>query len=172
MSIGMKKRIFESIVVPKVMYGSESWFLNAKERSDLEVFEMKGLRNMCGITIRDRIRNERIRERCGWERGLVCRYEQSVLKWYGHVIRRGDDSLGGRVIMGSVEGNRGRGRPKRRWMNGVREALERRGVIGDGRELVGERIEWRGWYMEGRVGRILIRDLRVRHHPACRWGRR
>ena len=57
---------------------------------------------------------------------------------------RGKDSIGGRVIMGSVEGNRGRGRPRRRWMDGVREALERRGVIGDGRDLVGDRIEWRG----------------------------
>src|SRR5215469_15156861 len=105
---------------------------------------MKSLRSMCGISIRDRIRNERIRERYGWERGLVCRYEQSVLKCYGHVIRRGEDSLGGRVIMGSVEGNRGRGRPRRRWMDCVREALERSGVIEDGRDLVRDRIEWRG----------------------------
>src|SRR5215469_3312559 len=120
MSLVMKKRIFESIVVPKVIYGSESWCLNARERSDLEVFEMKGLRSMCGITIRDRIRSERIRERCSWEWGLVCRYEQNVLKWYGHVIRRGEDSLGGREIMESIEGNRGRGRTRRRWMDGVR----------------------------------------------------
>src|SRR5215469_4633397 len=108
----------------------------------LEVFKMKGLRSMCGITIRDIIRNERIRERCGWESGLVCRYEQSVLKWYGHAIRRGDN-LGGRMIKGSVEGNRRRRRPRRRWMDGVREALERSEVIGNGRDLVRDRIEWR-----------------------------
>ena len=42
---------------------------------------------------------------------------------------RGEDSFVGRVTMGSVEGNRGRRRPKRRWMDGVREALERRGLI-------------------------------------------
>ena len=54
-----------SIVVPKVMYGSEAWSLNAKERSDLEVFEMKGLRSMCGVSKRGRVRNVRIRERCG-----------------------------------------------------------------------------------------------------------
>jgi len=144
MSLGMKRRVFESIVVPKVLYGSETWCLNAKEKNDLEVFEMKGLRSMCGLTIRDRVRNERIRERCGWERDLVSRCEQNVLKWYGHVMRGGEDSLAGRVIVGSVEGNRGRGRPKRRWMDGVREALERRGITGEGRELVGDRNEWRG----------------------------
>src|SRR5215469_12929114 len=115
MSVGMKRRVFESIVVPKVMYGSETWSLNAKERSDLEVFEMKGLRSMYGVSIRDRVRNVRIRERCGWERGLVIRYKQSVLKWYGHVLRGGEDSLVGRVARGSVERNRGRGRPKWRW---------------------------------------------------------
>ena len=52
-------------MVPKFMYGSETWSLNAKERNDLEVFEMKGLGSMCGVSIRDRVRNVRIRERCG-----------------------------------------------------------------------------------------------------------
>src|SRR5215469_12175415 len=96
----MKRRVFESIMVPKVLYGSETWSLNAKERNDLEVYKMKGLRSMCGVSIRDRVRNVRIRERCGWERGLLSRYEQNVLKWYGHVIRRGEDSLVGRVTRG------------------------------------------------------------------------
>ena len=36
-----------------------------KERNDLEVFEMKGLRSMCGVSLRDRVRNVRIREICG-----------------------------------------------------------------------------------------------------------
>src|SRR5215469_1445862 len=135
MSLGMKRRVFESIVVQKVLYGSETWSLNASERNDLKVFEMKGLRSMYGVSIRDRVRNVRIRERCGWERGLLSRYEQNVLKWYGHVMRGGEDSLVGRVTMRSVEGNRRRERPKRRWMDGVRKALDRRGTTGNGREL-------------------------------------
>ena len=87
MTMERKKRIYESVVVPKVMYGSELWVLSAKERKALEVFEMKGLRSMCGIRVSDRIRNERIRERCRWERGLVLRFEQNILRWYGHVVR-------------------------------------------------------------------------------------
>src|SRR5215469_6208599 len=120
MSLGMKRRVFESIVVPKVMYVSETWSLNAKKINDLEVFEMKGLRSMCGVSIRDRVRNVRTREICGWERGLLSMYEENVLKWYGHVMRGEEDSLVGRVTVGSVEGNRGRGRPKR-CERGVRE---------------------------------------------------
>ena len=29
MSMGMKRRLFESVVIPKVMYGCESWVLNS-----------------------------------------------------------------------------------------------------------------------------------------------
>src|SRR5215469_15871318 len=100
MSLGMKRKVLESIVVSKVLYGSETWSLNARERNDLEVFEMKCLRSMCGLSIRDSVRNVRIRERCGWERDLLRRYEQNMLKWYGHVMRGGEDSLVGRVTMG------------------------------------------------------------------------
>ena len=71
MSLGMKRRVFESIVIPKVMYDSETWSLNAKERNDLKVFEKKELRSMCGVSIRDRVRNVRIRERCGWEKRFI-----------------------------------------------------------------------------------------------------
>ena len=46
MSMERKRRIYESVVVPKVMYGSELWVLSAKERKALEVFQMKGLRSM------------------------------------------------------------------------------------------------------------------------------
>ena len=76
----MKRRIYESVVVPKIMYVCEAWYLNENDRHNLEVFEMKGLRRMCGVSKRDRIRNIRIREMCGWERGLMVRYEQGIHK--------------------------------------------------------------------------------------------
>ena len=57
------KRIYESVVIPKVMHGSKLWGLNSKQKYSLKVFEMKGLRSMCRISLSDRIRNERIRER-------------------------------------------------------------------------------------------------------------
>src|SRR5215469_7466536 len=61
MSVEMKMRIYKSLAVPKVMYGNELFSLDAKDMYREEVFEMIRLRNMCGITRRDRIRNVRIR---------------------------------------------------------------------------------------------------------------
>src|SRR5215469_10362862 len=146
--------IYESMVITKVMYGYEGWVLNADDRHRLEVFEMKGLRNMCGVTRRDRIRNVRIREWCGWERKIISRYEEGLLRWYGHIVRMDEERLVRRVYEGVVDGNRGRGRPKRKWMDGVREALVMRGVLGDGREIAVDRIGWRGVVYGGGLVRL------------------
>src|SRR5215469_13485956 len=96
---------------------------------------MKGLRSKCGISLSYRVRNERIRERCGWDRYLISRYDQSILKWYGYVMRMNEDRLVRRVLDDVVEGNRGRGRPKRKWMDKVREAMGRRRIVEDRREI-------------------------------------
>ena len=48
----------EKVVVPTVMYGSESWGMKVTERQKLNVFQMKCLRSMTGVSRLDRVRNE------------------------------------------------------------------------------------------------------------------
>ena len=40
-----------------MVYGAETWCLKAREKRRLNVFEMRGLRKTCGVTVIDRIRN-------------------------------------------------------------------------------------------------------------------
>ena len=56
--MNVKKILYEKVVVPTVMYGSESWGMKVTERQKLNVFEMKCLRNMTGVSRLDRVRNE------------------------------------------------------------------------------------------------------------------
>ena len=128
MSMGMQRRLFESVVIPKVMYGCESWVLNADDIYRLGVFERKVLRSMCGVSLRDRVRNVRIREWCGWDKGIISRFEQGILRWYRHVLRMGEGRLVRRVFEDIVRGIRGKGRPKRRWMGEMKNVLAMRGV--------------------------------------------
>ena len=144
MGMGLMRRVFESVVIPKVMYGCETWVLSANYVHRLGVFEMKGLRSMCGVSVRDRVRNARIREWCGWDKSIISRYEQGILRWYGHVLRMDGGRLARRVFEDVVTGVRGMGRPKRRWMDGVKDVLGMRGVGGEGRELAMDRLRWRG----------------------------
>src|SRR5678815_1151082 len=60
----VKMKLFECIFVPTVLYGCETWALNSKMKKRVEVLEMKGLRDICGIKRVDRIRNVRIRDMC------------------------------------------------------------------------------------------------------------
>ena len=76
---------------------------------------------MSGVIKLDRIRNERIRgtspDNEGWRN-----IQESRLKWYGHVLRREDVYVDKRVMGMEVPGNR-RGRPKRRWLDSIRNNL-------------------------------------------------
>ena len=107
MGMEAKKVLYEGVVVPTVLYGSETWGLREAERRKLEVLEMGCLRSMCRLTLRDRVRNEEVRRRAGVERKLSSRVDQSVLRWFGHMERMDDGRLAKRVMNSEVDGNRG-----------------------------------------------------------------
>ena len=63
-----------------------------------------------------------------------------MLKWYGHVLRREDEYVGKRVMAMEVPGKRRRGRPKRRWLDSIRNDLSERELSGEDAQ---ERAKWR-----------------------------
>ena len=83
----VKKTLYQQVIVPTVTYGAETWGLGEAERCRLNVFEMKCLRPMVGVTRRDRIRNEEIRRRTGIEETLAEKVDRRVLHWFGQVKR-------------------------------------------------------------------------------------
>jgi len=62
------------------------------------------------------------------------------LRWFGHVMRR-KDSEAIRIVMElTVEERKGKGRPKKKWLNGIKCDMRIAGVcVND----VGDRVEWR-----------------------------
>ena len=143
-TLGVKRELYERIVVPTVMYGFESWGMRLEERNKLDVAEMNCLRNMCGVTRWDRWRNEFVRGRVGVQEPLSKRVDRKVLKWFGHVERMGSERLTKRVYMSEVGGVRGRGRPPFRWRDGVRKACMERGIgFEDAKEQCRDRNAWR-----------------------------
>ncbi len=55
-----KRRLYEGVVVPTALYGAETWNVRESERNSLDVFEMRCLRSMVGVTRMDRVRNEEV----------------------------------------------------------------------------------------------------------------
>jgi len=70
--------------------------------------------------------------------------DQGVLRWFGHVERMDGDRLVRKVYESEMSGPRCRGRPRKSWMDGVKNVLSKRGLnIQDAKDCVQDRREWR-----------------------------
>ena len=62
LSKATKLRVINAMVVPTLLYGSETWTLQKRYRSRIQAMEMRYLRKI-GVTRLDRVSNEDIRRR-------------------------------------------------------------------------------------------------------------
>ena len=77
--------------------------------------EMRCLRKFLGITYRDHISNEEVRNRTrqaiGPHEDFLTTVKRRKLKWYGHVTR--SSGLAKTILQGTEQGGRRRGRQKK-----------------------------------------------------------
>lgn len=124
MPLKLKGKKYKSVIRPVILYGSECWAVKKTDEKRLHVAEMRMLRWMCGVTRMDKVRNEYIRGSLKVA-PVTEKLKGNPLSWYGHVRRRDETQA---VINLHVEGWRGRGRPKKRWMDCVRTVMKEKGV--------------------------------------------
>ena len=94
-----------------------------KQVVEMEVAEMKMLRFTMEVTRKDKIRNEYIRGTVKVE-WLRMKMREGRLQWYGHVMRRDQEYVGRKIMEMELLGKRKRGRPKRRFLDIVKEDME------------------------------------------------
>ena len=88
----------------------------------MDMAELKMLRISLGVTIIDKIRNEYIIGTAQVGRAGE-KTREAILRWDGHVRRKDDGYIGRRMLRMEVPGKRKRGRPKRRFMDVVKEDM-------------------------------------------------
>ena len=96
--------------------------LTKRQEAEMEVAELKMLRSSLGVTRMDKIRNEYIRGTAN-----VGRFEEKTrgarLRWYGHAPTKYDGYIRRRMLRMELPGKRKWGRPKRRFMDVVKEDM-------------------------------------------------
>ena len=102
-----------------MVYGFETVAVTKKQ---MEVTKMKMLRFTMGVTRKDKIRNEYIRDTVKVER-LVMKMREGRLRWYRHVMRRDQEYVGRKIMEMELPEKRKRGRPKRRFLDDVKEDM-------------------------------------------------
>src|SRR5678815_5068657 len=112
------------MLLPVLLYSSETMVCNKKYRSKVQCVQMDNLRSMLGVRRIDKMRNELIRELCGVKKWVNERINESVLRWFDHMERMNDSRLVKRMYSGECVGNRPAGRPKKKWIESVNECLK------------------------------------------------
>ena len=134
--------------------------LNESKERRLRVFENRVLRKVFGLK-RDEVTGEcrKLHDEEKYDLyslpNIVRVVKSRRMRWAGHVARMGEDRGVHRGLVGKPEGKRRLGRPRRRWEDNIKMALQEvGGGRGDWMELVQDRDRWRAL-----VG--TVRDFRV-----------
>ena len=97
-------------------YGSETRPLLVDVGLKFERAEMQMIRWICGISLKYRRTNKELRRLVGVE--LITTFIRGGrLRWYGHVMRKGDEDWMKKCMEYRVEGSRPVGRPT--WLESV-----------------------------------------------------
>jgi hypothetical protein len=83
----VKLQVYESMVIPVLMYGSECWTMRKEDERRILVVKMCWLRRILEISRLQHIRNDDIRRRTGMQVTTVHRINARRLRWFGHVSR-------------------------------------------------------------------------------------
>ena len=92
---------------------------------------------MCGISLKDRRTNEELRRLVGVQPITTF---SGRLRWYGHVMRKGDEDWVKKCMEYRVEGRRPIGKLRKTWLEGVEADMAKHEID---REDVHDRRKWR-----------------------------
>ena len=122
-----------------MLHGSETWPVRKENVVVLQRAEMRMVRWMCGVKLKDRLPSRELRERLRID-DIALIAQQNRLLWYWHVLRKDDDDSVKKCTEYEVEGPRPRGRPKRTLREVVREDCQARKL---NKEYAVDRCKWR-----------------------------
>ena len=109
----MKSKVYRCCVRSAILHESEAWCLKENEKAILRRMERAMVRAMCGQRVVDRKTTEEQINILGLKETIDQLATANGVRWYGHVLRRDDDSVLRVALDFEVSGKRKRGRSGR-----------------------------------------------------------
>lgn len=107
-------KFFNTIAVPMLTYGSEARIMTEKDKSKVQVAEMKFMRSTLGCTIQDKKKNIDIRKKLEVE-PLLEKLKRNNRRWCEHLQRMPNYRLPALAMGYKPKGRRDVGRPRAKW---------------------------------------------------------
>ena len=89
----MKGKVYRCCVRSPILYRSEAWCLKESEKAILRRTGRAMVRAMCGQKVVDRMTADQQMNMLGLRKTIYQFAKENGVRWYGHVLRRDDDSL-------------------------------------------------------------------------------
>jgi len=120
-----KAKLINTIFFPTLCYQCQTWTLNKKNTQKVITCEMRCLRRAANVT--RTIRNEVIRKMVGTTpvSDYIAKHQ---VRWFSHLVRMPPYQPAARTYNSLMNGTRPRGRPRKRWANGVKELLSSQNI--------------------------------------------
>ena len=107
-------KIYNTLVLPTFLYGSENWTLTASQRRRIEAADMKLSRPLAGYTLYDHKTNDYIRRELQIT-GILDKIDEYRRNWFQHLQGMPQNRIPLKSYCYRPQGRRTIGRPKKRW---------------------------------------------------------
>jgi len=107
-------KLYNTLVLPTFLYGSENWALTASQRRRTEAAEMKLLRPLAGYTLYDHKTNDSVRRKLQTD-CILDNIDKYRRNWLLHLQRIPQNRIPLKSYHYRPQGKRTIGRPKKRW---------------------------------------------------------
>jgi hypothetical protein len=118
----------QALVQSILLYGVETRTLNTQQANKLLATVKKFWRRSAKTSRKEKVRNGTIRAIMEVGKNTLEVNEEKRLRWFGHVKRMPGNRLPLKILEWEPEGTQRRGRPKDRWIDGVRWSMTNHGL--------------------------------------------
>ena len=121
LSLGTKLKLLRTCVFSVLLYAAETWTLKKEDERRLRAFEMKCYRRLLGVKWFHFVTNDVIKKLVNMTDDIVTTIKRRKVRLFGHICRMDDNRLLKVIMSGMVDGTNRRGRPKKSWIDDVKE---------------------------------------------------
>ena len=138
-TLSTKVLTVKAIVFPAVTFSWESWTVKKAESQRIDACKLWCWRRLLKVPWIARRSNQSILREINPKYSLEGLMLKLKLQYFGHLVQT-DDSLEKSLTLGKMEGRRRRGHQRRRWLDGITDAMDMN--LGKRQEMVRGREPW------------------------------
>lgn len=170
LQVNTKLKVYKAVIVPTLLYASETWATYSTDIKVLENYHMRKLRELLMIKWSDKRTNNSVYQQAKMS-SLESMIVKNRLRWAGHLVRMPNHRLPKQILYAELEnGKRSQGGQRKRFKDCLKDNLKRCHISRETWEWnATRRTRWRSLTHKGVM---LLENERMRHRDELKAARK